>query len=106
MRIVYCDICFTNTLSTTSYLLPDVRTDCIYTVNTPTATKQISVNSTKLDIPTIAGVALLPSSTSSCNLLDLNMSTDQMTVRSIDANHFLHYFNALNYIPPKRNLTL
>ncbi|OVA09612.1 Pollen Ole e 1 allergen/extensin [Macleaya cordata] len=131
MGIVYCDICSNNTFSKQSYFLPGVKVhmNCKFKATSPTTTEQISfsVNRTtdkygvyKLDIPSVDGVrcaeglsmesfcqaSLIGSSSSSCSIPGLKTTTDGITFKSKHANLCIYSLNALNYRPPKRNITL
>ncbi|XP_059644738.1 uncharacterized protein LOC132286424 [Cornus florida] len=131
MGVVYCDICSNNTFSRHSYFIPgaDVRIDCMFKAITPSTTEQISfsVNRTtnrygvyKLEIPSVDGVecakeksmvsscraSLMRSSSSSCNVPGYRTTSDQISIKSEQANLCIYSLNALTYRPPKREIAL
>ncbi|PSR87459.1 Pollen-specific protein-like [Actinidia chinensis var. chinensis] len=131
MGIVYCDICSNNTFSRHSYFLPgvEVRLDCTFKAISPRTTEQIafSVNRTtdrygvyRLEIPSVDGIecardkeiqsscraSLMWSSSSSCNVPGHRTTSDEIAVKSRQANLCIYSLNALNYRPSRRDITL
>uniref|UniRef100_A0A5B7B391 Pollen Ole e 1 allergen and extensin family protein n=2 Tax=Davidia involucrata TaxID=16924 RepID=A0A5B7B391_DAVIN len=131
MGVVYCDICSNNTFSRHSYFLAgaEVRIDCMFKAISPRTTEQISfsVNRTtnkygvyKLEIPSVDGIecarekamesscraSLMWSSSSSCNVPGFRTTSDEIAVKSEQANLCIYSLSALNYRPSKRDITL
>ncbi|XP_057982628.1 pollen-specific protein-like At4g18596 [Malania oleifera] len=131
MGIVYCDICSNNTFSRHSYFLPgaEVKIDCRFKVLSPRTTEEISfsVKRTtnkfgvyKLEIPSIDGIqcaaepaiesacqaSLMGSSSSSCNVPGYKTTSDEITIKSKQANLCIYSLNALNFRPSKRDKSL
>ncbi|GMP29724.1 hypothetical protein ACSBR2_010768 [Camellia fascicularis] len=131
MGIVYCDICSNNTFSRHSYFMPgvEVRIDCTFKAVSPKTTEQISlsVNRTtdkngvyKLAIPSVDGIecarekamesscraSLMWSSSSSCNVPGYRTTSDEIAVKSRQANLCIYCLNALNYRPSRIDITL
>ncbi|XAR48214.1 hypothetical protein NMG60_11030958 [Bertholletia excelsa] len=128
---VYCDTCYENTFTKQSYFLPgvDVHVQCRFKANSPKTTEQISfsVNRTtnryglyKLEIPAIDGVdcvegpaiqslceaTLIRSQLPACSLPGFKSTTNEITVKSKQANLCIYTLSALSYRPPERNTTL
>ncbi|KAG6659762.1 pollen-specific protein-like At4g18596 [Carya illinoinensis] len=132
MGFVYCDICSNNSFSRHSYFLPDaeVRIDCKFKAISRKTVEQISisVNRTtnkhgvyKLEIPSVDGIkcaedsavvssckaSLTWTSSSSCNIPGyMSTTSDQIAIKSKQANICIYSLNALNFRPPKRDITL
>ncbi|KAL6533505.1 hypothetical protein OROMI_027617 [Orobanche minor] len=132
MGMVYCDICSNNSFSRHSYYLPgvEVRIDCMFKAISPRTTEQISfsVNRTtnnygiyKLEVPSVDGVqcardnkaienscraSLISSSASSCNVPGFRATSNEISVKSREANFCMYSLNALSYRPSKRDLAL
>ncbi|PIA41971.1 hypothetical protein AQUCO_02100068v1 [Aquilegia coerulea] len=129
MGTVYCDMCSSNTFSRHSFYLSgvDVHIDCKFKASIPTTSELISfsVNRTtdkygvyKLDIPSVGvncaeghatelscRAITIGSSSSLCNIPGLSVASEQVKIKSRH-NHCIYCLNALNYKPPKRNITL
>ncbi|XP_044502089.1 major pollen allergen Ole e 1 [Mangifera indica] len=125
MGFVYCDICSNNTFSRHSYFIPgaEVKIDCKFKASSPKTKEQISfsVNRTtnrhgvyRLDIPSVDGVAcgetaiattceasLMWSSSDSCNVPGFRTTTDQIAIKSKQANLCIYSLNPLNFRPLK-----
>ncbi|KAH7577167.1 hypothetical protein ACOSP7_002031 [Xanthoceras sorbifolium] len=130
MGFVYCDICSNNSFSRHSYFIPgaEVKIDCKFRTISPRTREQIqfSVNRTtnrygvyKLDIPSVDGIActeativsscqasLMWSSSTSCNVPGYKTTTDQIAIKSKQANLCIYSLNALNFKPSKIDITL
>ncbi|XP_021823078.1 uncharacterized protein LOC110764409 [Prunus avium] len=131
MGLVYCDICSNNTFSRHSYFIPgaEVKIDCIFQAVSPRISEHISfsVNRTtnkygvyKLEIPAVEGIkcaqdsaivsscqaTLMWSSSSACNVPGYKSTSDEITVKSKQANLCIYSLNALNFRPSKRAITL
>ncbi|KAI3457808.1 hypothetical protein Pfo_014471 [Paulownia fortunei] len=131
MGMVYCDICSNNSFSRHSYFLPgvEVRIDCMFRAISPRTTEQISfsVNRTtnkygiyKLEVPSVDGVqcardkavgsscraSLMSSSSSSCNIPGFRTTSDEISIKSKQANLCIYSLNALSYRPSKREIAL
>ncbi|XP_044465785.1 major pollen allergen Lig v 1-like [Mangifera indica] len=130
MGFVYCDICSNNTFTEHSYFIPDaeVKIDCKFQASSP-KTKEvitISVNRTtnrnglyRLDIPSVDGIAcaeaaitstceasLLWSSSGSCDVPGYRTTTDQIAIKSKQANLCIYSLNPLNFRPSKIDYSL
>ncbi|KAK4392850.1 hypothetical protein Sango_1755800 [Sesamum angolense] len=131
MGMVYCDICSNNSFSKHSYFLPgvEVRIDCMFKAISPRTTEQISfsVNRTtnkhgiyKLEVPSVDGVqcardkavgnscraSLVSTSSSSCNIPGFRTTSDEISVKSRQANFCIYSLNALTYRPSKKDVAL
>ncbi|RVW45217.1 hypothetical protein VitviT2T_022179 [Vitis vinifera] len=131
MGIVYCDICSNNTFSRNSYFLPgvEVNIECKFQAISPRTTEQISFSVTrttdkfgvyKLEIPSVEGIecasdsaiesscqaSLMWSSSSSCNVPGHKTTTDEIAIKSKQANVCIYSLNALNYRPSERDTAL
>ncbi|XP_052190776.1 uncharacterized protein LOC127800290 [Diospyros lotus] len=131
MGFVYCDTCSNNTFSRHSYFLPGVgvRVDCTFKAVSPRTTEQISfsVNRTtnrhgvyRLEIPAVDGIecardraiasscraSLMWSSASSCNVPGHRTTSDEITIKSRQANVCIYSLNALSYRPSRKDITL
>ncbi|XP_047956193.1 uncharacterized protein LOC125201935 isoform X2 [Salvia hispanica] len=107
MGLVYCDICSNNSFSRHSYFLPVNRTtnkDGIY----------------KLEVPSVDGVecardkavgstcraTLLSTSSPACTVPSFQSTSDQISIKSKQANTCIYSLNALSYRPSKRDISL
>ncbi|KAJ4729502.1 Pollen Ole e 1 allergen/extensin [Melia azedarach] len=130
LGFVYCDICSNNSFSRHSYFIPgaEVQIDCKFKTLYPRTREQISfsVNRTtnrkgiyKLDIPSVDGIAcadaaiasscqasLLSSSSSSCNVPGYRSTTNQIAIKSKQANICFYSLNPLTFRPSRRDITL
>ncbi|KAK9272330.1 hypothetical protein L1049_002701 [Liquidambar formosana] len=131
MGSVYCDICSNNSFSRHSYFLPgaEVKIDCKFEAISPKTTEEISfsVKRTtnkfgiyKLEIPSVDGIecaeesaiasscqaSLMWTSSSSCNVPGYKTTTDEITIKSKQANLCIYSMNALSYRPSKTDITL
>ncbi|MCD7472881.1 hypothetical protein HAX54_014289 [Datura stramonium] len=132
MGMVYCDICSNNSFSRHSYFMPGVgiKIDCTFkAMATRTAELvSVSVNRTtnrygvyRLEIPSVDGIecaaekavgnscraSLIGSSSSSCNVPgSTRTTTDEITIKSKQANMCIYSLTALNFRPSKRNVAL
>ncbi|XP_047317848.1 uncharacterized protein LOC124921263 [Impatiens glandulifera] len=132
MGMVYCDICSNNTFSTHSYFIPgvEVRIDCLFKAKSPRTAELISfsVNRTtdrngiyKLEIASVDGVEcarersvqtscraslIKSSSSSSCNVPGRITTSDEITIKSTQANLCIYSMNSLNYRPSKHDMAL
>ncbi|KAE8021298.1 hypothetical protein FH972_007202 [Carpinus fangiana] len=131
MGFVYCDICFNNSFSRHSYFLPGVEVgiDCMFKAISQKTIEQISlsVNRTtnkdgvyKLEIPSVDGItcaedseivsscqaSLIRTSSSSCNIPGYKTTSDQIAIKSRQANLCIYSLNALNFRPSKIDVTL
>ncbi|CAN4082264.1 unnamed protein product [Withania somnifera] len=132
MGMVYCDICFNNSFSRHSYFMQgvEVKIDCTFkAMSTRTAELvSVSVNRTtnrygvyRLEIPSVDGIecaaekavgnscraSLIGSSSSSCNVpSSTRTTTDEITIKSKQANTCIYSLTALNFRPSKRNAAL
>ncbi|KAM0954688.1 hypothetical protein TB2_022822 [Malus domestica] len=131
MGLVYCDICYNNTFSKHSYFLPgaEVKIDCIFQAVSPRTSEHISfsVNRTtnrygvyKLEIPSVEGIkcaedsaivsscqaSLMWSSSSACNVPGYKSTSNEIAVKSKQANLCIYSLNALNFRPSKRDVKL
>ncbi|XAR58304.1 hypothetical protein NMG60_11026750 [Bertholletia excelsa] len=131
MGIVYCDICSNNSFSKHSYFLPgaEVRIDCKFKAASPRTTEEISfsVNRTTnnhgiyhLEIPSVDGIecakesamenscraSLMRSSSASCDVPGLRATSDEIEVKSRQANLCIYSLSALSYRPSRKEITL
>ncbi|CAA0824616.1 Pollen Ole e 1 allergen and extensin family protein [Striga hermonthica] len=131
MGMVYCDICSNNSFSKHSYFMSgvEVRIECMFKAISPRTTEQISfsVNRTtnrygiyKLEVPSVDGVqcardkyfgnscraSLISTSSSSCNVPGFQTTSDEISVKSRQANFCVYSLNALSYRPSKRDIEL
>lgn len=132
MGMVYCDICSNNSFSRHSFFMPgvEVKIDCTFkAMATRTAELvSVSVNRTtnrygvyRLEIPSVDGIecaaekavgnscraSLIGSSSSSCNVPgSTRTTTDEITIKSKQANMCIYSLTALNFRPSKRNIAL
>ncbi|KAL6960398.1 hypothetical protein U1Q18_038164 [Sarracenia purpurea var. burkii] len=107
----------------------EVRIDCTFKAISPRTTEQIafSVNRTtdkygvyKLQIPSVDGIecardrvmesscraSLMWSSSSSCNVPGYRTTSDEIAVKSRQANLCIYSLNAMNYRPSSRERSL
>ncbi|KAK3183848.1 hypothetical protein Dsin_031134 [Dipteronia sinensis] len=130
MGFVYCDICSNNSFSRHSYFIPgaEVKIDCKFKAISARTREQIqfTVNRTtnrygvyNLEIPSVDGIActeatiasscqasLIWSSSTSCNVPGYKTTTNQIAIKSKQANLCIYSLNALNFKPSKRDITL
>ncbi|KAJ7971725.1 Pollen Ole e 1 allergen/extensin [Quillaja saponaria] len=131
MGFVYCDICSNNSFSKHSYFISgaEVRIDCTFQAVSAKSSEHIalSVNRTtnkygvyKLEIPSVDGIkcaedselvsscqaSLMRSSSSSCDVPGQRTTSDEITIKSRQANMCIYSLSALNYRPSRRDITL
>ncbi|WCJ40174.1 Pollen Ole e 1 allergen and extensin family protein [Euphorbia peplus] len=130
MGFVYCDICSNNTFSKNSYFLAGagVNINCKFKASSPKTREQVwfSVNRTtnrhgvyKLEIPSVDGIDcteatiesscqanLISSSYKSCNVPGYKSTSDQVTIKSKQANLCIYSLNAMNFRPSKVDVKL
>lgn len=106
-----------------------MKVDCIFKANSPRTTEQIeiSVNRStnkygmyKLEIPSVDGIecardkavgdscraTLISSSSSACNVPGSRTTSDQIAIKSRQANTCIYSLGALNYRPSRRSIAL
>ncbi|XP_027095333.1 uncharacterized protein [Coffea arabica] len=128
---VFCDACYDNTFSRSSYFLPgaQVHIQCKFRAISPGTTEQItfSVNRTtnrhgiyNLDIPSVEGIdctghpdiqsfceaSLKGSLSPACSAPGLRRTTNEITIKSKQTNQCIYSLSALSYRPFTRNVTL
>ncbi|KAL3526269.1 hypothetical protein ACH5RR_010925 [Cinchona calisaya] len=128
MGMVYCDTCSNNSFSRHSYFLPgvEVKIECMFKAISPTTTEQISfsVNRTtnrygiyKLEIPSVDGIecakekavgnsckaSLVSTTSAACNVPGSRTTSDEIAIKSSQANTCIYSLNALNFRPSRRN---
>ncbi|KAK4603211.1 hypothetical protein RGQ29_011959 [Quercus rubra] len=131
MGFVYCDICSNNSFTRHSYFLPgaEVKIDCMFKAISRKTIEEISisVNRTtdkfgiyRLQIPSVDGIkcaedsavvsscqaSLMWSTSSSCNIPGYKTTSDEIAIKSRQANLCIYSLNAMNFRPPKREVTL
>ncbi|XP_022989732.1 pollen-specific protein-like At4g18596 [Cucurbita maxima] len=131
MGLVYCDTCSNNSFSKHSYFLSgvEVRISCKFKAETPRTAEQIafSVNRTtnkygvyRLEIPSVDGIrcaedsaiasfcqaSLIGSPSSSCNVPGYRTTSEEISIKSREANICIYSLNPLNYRPSARDDTL
>lgn len=131
MGLVYCDICSNNTFSTHSYFIPgaEVKIDCTFKAVSPRTAEHISfsVNRTtnrygvyKLEIPSVEGIkcaedsaivsscqaSLMWSGSPACNVPGYKSTSDEIAIKSKQANLCIYSLNALNFRPSRREIAL
>ncbi|KAF5748681.1 major pollen allergen Lig v 1 [Tripterygium wilfordii] len=130
MGFVYCDICSNNSFSKHSYFLPgaEVKIDCKFRAISSKTREQISfsVNRTtnkhgvyKLEIPSVDGIqcaeaaiasscqaSLMWSSSAKCNVPGYRTTSDEIVIKSKQANLCIYSLTALNFRPSKININL
>ncbi|KAM5582063.1 hypothetical protein ABKV19_011000 [Rosa sericea] len=131
MGLVYCDICSNNTFSTHSYFIPgaEVKIDCIFKAVSPRIAEHISFSANrttnrygvyKLEIPSVEGIkcaedsaivsscqaSLMWSGSPACNVPGYKSTSDEIAVKSKEANLCIYSLNALNFRPSRRDIAL
>ncbi|CAK9175142.1 unnamed protein product [Ilex paraguariensis] len=131
MGIVYCDICSNGTFSRHSYFLPgaEVKIDCMFRAIAPRTTEQLTFSSNrttnkhgvyKLEIPVVDGIecardkamgnschaSLISSSASSCSVPAYRTTSDEISIKSREANMCIYSLSALSFRPSKRDTSL
>ncbi|GAB4848652.1 hypothetical protein Ancab_003363 [Ancistrocladus abbreviatus] len=131
MGMVYCDFCSNNSFSRHSYFLPgvEVKIDCKLKAISPRTAEEISfsVNRTtnrrgmyKLEIPSVEGIecageravesvcqaSLIWSSSPKCNVPAYKTTSDQISIKSRQANLCIYSLSAMTYRPAHRSKAL
>lgn len=107
----------------------EVKIECMFKANTPRISEEITFTANrttnkngiyKLQIPSVDGIecardkaignscraSLLSSSASSCNVPGYKSTSDEISIKSKQANLCIYSLSALNYRPSKPNLNL